>query len=137
MKTVLVEGAGATVTLEVEGTDTVQWVRQRVSESTGIPQQLLALSHCSKPLHDHQTLSELPISSAPILRASLRLLGGVIEPERYKLALSTVVAQICRKCYCRNGMDRTTCHKCGWPDLRLKKRNASALKKLYSSLSRK
>lgn len=136
MKTLLVEGTGMRVVLETEPTYTIQWVRERVGDATGVPAERLVLFHCSKLLQDHQTLSELPVTACLIVRASLSLSGGMIDPVLRRLALTTVVCLICRKCYCRNGLERTTCHKCGWPDLRGKKKNSKEMRRLQASLIR-
>lgn len=134
MKTLLVEGPGICLSVTLDSVSTGQSLLEVVSARSGIPTELLTMSHCGKRVPASQDVSELTLDACPVLRVSLSLPGGMIEPSLRKLALMSVACLVCRKCYCRNGMDRTTCRKCGWTDLRQKKRHNRDMKRVYDSI---
>ena len=66
---------GSTVTLEVEHTDTVAAVKQRIQQAEGIPAAQQRLIFAGKQMEDHKTLQdcnilkESVIHLAPAMRA--------------------------------------------------------------------
>uniref|UniRef100_A0ACD5TGK5 Uncharacterized protein n=1 Tax=Avena sativa TaxID=4498 RepID=A0ACD5TGK5_AVESA len=137
--------AGETLTLEVEGSDTVDSVKAQVQDKVGIiadtsdvdEHQLPSLLFAGKPLEaeDGRTLADYGVSKDSTLHLALGLRGGSgfrgacipwgIEPNLRALALGYIKNKmICRKCYARLPPRSTNCRKkkCGRStDLRRKK----------------
>uniref|UniRef100_A0A8C5ATZ2 Ubiquitin-like protein NEDD8 n=1 Tax=Gadus morhua TaxID=8049 RepID=A0A8C5ATZ2_GADMO len=80
---------GKEIEIDIEPTDKVERIKERVEEKEGIPPQQQRLIYSGKQMNDEKTAADYKIQGGSVLHLVLALRGGLLHTLIFRLTLNT------------------------------------------------